>query len=251
MIEECILLCISSADSNMWFPEREMAMSIWDSETLILRLIAVLFVFALLRFYRKGNATGRETVLYTIIVAASATVNLLRTGGGGLFLTAVGIAAALAVAVPLIVRSSLSSGSRVSARDVAAVAAVGAILGPLGGLAAMAVAAAIYAAHRLPGRQPALTDWLAPRFAMRSGRAFLPGKSILALIENRRLRGHLGGPDEGGPDECGPGECGPEDGDSISGSGSSPGRSPRVESLPWKTSLAVAMLAMLLTGVFI
>jgi hypothetical protein len=209
----------------------EMAMSIWDSETLILRLIAVLFVFALLRFYQRGKDTGRETVLYIIIVSASATVNLLRYGGGGLFLTIVGALAALALSVPVIMRDRLMLRDRVSIRDVAAVAAAGALLGPSGGLAAVAIAAAIHLSQRLPGRRPELTDWLLSGVTLNRERPLPEGRSILMMIESRRLH---------------------ESPRAQAVDGPATERAPaRAETLPWRTSLAVAMLALLLTGAFV
>lgn len=209
----------------------EMAMSIWDSETLILRLIAVLFVFALLRLYQRGKDTGRETVLYIIIVSASAIVNLLRYGGGGLFLTIMGALASLALSVPIIMRDRLMLADSVSIRDVAAVAAAGALLGPAGGLAAIAITAVIYLSQKLPGRRPELADWLQLRMTLSRNRTVPAGRSILTMIENRRLRDDPGVRADYGP--------------AAEKAGA------RVESLPWRTSLAVAMLALLLTGVFV
>jgi len=45
---ECILLMTVYEDTK-YCPGREITVSIWEAETLIIRLIAVLFVFTLLR----------------------------------------------------------------------------------------------------------------------------------------------------------------------------------------------------------
>ena len=198
-------------------------MSIWETETLILRLIAVLFVFALLRICGEKKETGRETVLYLIVVAASATVNLLRAGGGGFLMTLIGIMAAFAVSAPFI------ASGRTSLRDIAAPVAAGSLLGPIGGLAAITIAAAIYIVQRSPGRQPAMMDRLVPRFA-NPGAGLKPiCHPILSILENRRL---------GNPHRSN---------QNISNAGIPAG----IEMLPWRTSLAVATLAMLLTDMFI
>ncbi len=205
-------------------------MSIWETETLILRLIAVLFVFALLRICGRGKETGRETVLYLIVVTASATVNLLRSGGGGILMTLTGAMAAFAVSAPLVARD------KAALRDIAAPVAAGSLLGPLGGLVAIAIAAAIYIVQRSPGRQPAMMDRPFPRFAD-SGSGFRTGgNSIMAIIENRRLRRNPG-----------------RSGDSTAGTDRNTDtvRQAGIEMLPWRTSLAVATLAVLMTGMFI
>ncbi len=203
-------------------PWREIAVSIWETETLIIRLIAVLFVFALLRICRRKEETGRETVLYLIVVAASATVNLLRDGGGGFLMTLIGAIAAFAVAAPLLAMD------RIALRDIAAPVAAGSLLGPLGGLAAIAIAAAIYIVQQSPGIQPAITDRIAPRFADADARPGSPCRSVLAMMENRRLRKT--------PREY-------RDDAATLPAG--------IELLPWKTSLAVATLAVLMTDMFI
>ena len=198
-------------------------MSIWETETMILRLIAVLFVFALLRVCERRKETGRETVLYLIVVAASATVNLLRAGGGGFLMTLIGAMAAFAVSAPLI------ATDRTSLRDIAAPVAAGSLLGPLGGLAAIAIAATIYIVQRSPGRQPATMDRLIPRFAD-PGTGFKPiGRSVLSILENRRLGKPLW-------------RC-QDNRDSGTAAG--------IEVVPWRTSLAVATLAVLMTDMFI
>lgn len=197
-------------------------MNIWETETLILRLIAVLFVFALLRICRRGKETGRETVLYLIVVAASAIVNLLRDGGGGFLMTLTGAMAAFAVAAPLLAME------KIALRDIAAPVAVGSLLGPLGGLAAIAIAATIYIVQQSPGIQPATTDRLVPWFTGPGTEPKGSCRSILAVLENRRLR--------------------KTPRDDRDDSAESPAA---IEVLPWKTSLAVATLAVLMTGIFI
>ena len=206
-------------------------MSIWETETLILRLITVLFVFALLRVYGRGKATGRETVLYLIVVTASAIVNLLRSGGGGFLMTLTGAMAAFAVSAPLVARD------RATLRDIAAPVAAGSLLGLLGGLAAIVIAAAICIVQRSTGRQPAIMDILVPRLAD-SGAAFRPGGcSTLTLIETRRLRKT--------PRRD-------QDDSTAKPGGNADTRIPAgIEILPWRTSLAVATLAVLMTDLFI
>jgi hypothetical protein len=203
-------------------PWRKIAVSIWETETLIIRLIAVLFVFALLRICRRKKETGRETVLYLIVVAASATVNLLRNGGGGFLMTLIGAMAAFAVAAPLLAMN------RIALRDIAAPVAAGSLLGPLGGLAAIAIAAAIYIVQRSPGIQPADTERLAPRFADMGTGPRASCRSVLAMMENRRLRKT---PREFRYDAT------------VIPAG--------IEQLPWRTSLAVATLAVLMTDMFV
>jgi hypothetical protein len=195
----------------------------WETETLILRLTAVIFVFALLRISRRGKETGRETVLYLIVVAASATVNLLRSGGGGFLMTLIGAMAAFAVSAPLLAKD------RVALRDIAGPVAAGSLLGPLGGLAAIAIAAVIYILQRSTGLQPAMSDRLVPRFADISPGYMPAGRSVLAILENRRLKNRhrfLRAEDGSGVPET-------------------------VYLLPWRTSLAVAVLAVLMTDMFV
>ena len=201
---------------------REKAVNIWEPETLILRLTAVLFVFALLRICRRKQEAGRETVLYLIIVTASATVNLLRDGGGGFLMTLIGAMAAFAVAAPLLAMD------KVDLRDIAAPVAAGSLLGPLGGLAAIAIAAVIYIVQKSPGAQPAILDRLIPRFAAPDIGTSESCRSILAIQERRRF-----------------GKVHREE------SACTPERQTAIESLPWRTSLAVATLAVLMTGIFI
>ena len=197
-------------------------MSIWEIQTLIIRLIAVLFVFALLRICRRGKETGRETVLYLIVVTASATVNLLRDGGGGFLMVLIGAIAAFAVVAPLLAMD------RIALRHIAAPVAAGSLLGPLGGLAAIAIAAAIYIVQQSPGIQPAITDRFVPRFADAERGPKASCRSVLAIAENRRL-GKT-------PREY-------QDDASVIPAG--------IELLPWRTSLAVATLAVLMTDMFI
>ncbi len=208
-------------------PRREEAVGTRDIEMLILRLTAVIFVFALLRFRREGKDTGRETVLYLIVVAASATVNLLRNGGGGLFLALAGSAAALTLAFPFL------AGRRAYSADIVAPAAAGALLGPLGGPAVLLLAAVIHIVRLSPGRQPVTADL----FAVPGFPSVAPNEprdpSLLEILENRRSveerspRGNSGGMERNDP---------------------SPDAA---ETAPWRTSLAVATLAALMTGIFI
>lgn len=202
-------------------PGRELAVNIWETETLILRLTAVIFVFALLRICRRKKETGRETVLYLIVVTASATVNLLRDGGGGFLMTLIGAIAAFAVAAPLLAKD------RIALRDIAAPVAAGSLLGPLGGLAAIAIAAVIYIIQRAVGRQPIVQDRLVPKFSPSGAGTTPASRSILAIIENRRLR-----------------KAAPaiEDENRVTAT---------IDMLPWRTSLAVATLAVLMTDMFI
>jgi len=203
-------------------PWREKAVNIWETETLILRLIAVLFVFALLRICRRKKETGRETVLYLIVVTASATVNLLRDGGGGFLMALIGAIAAFAVAAPLLAMD------RIALKDIAAPVAAGSLLGPLGGLAAIAIAAIIYIVHQSPGVQPKMTDRLVPKFTGPDTGQRKSCRSILTILESNRLR-----------------KIPMEDRDDIVETDSG------IELLSWRTSLAVATLAVLMTDMFI
>jgi hypothetical protein len=194
---------------------------IWETETLILRLTAVIFVFALLRICRRKKETGRETVLYLIVVAASATVNLLRDGGGGFLMTLIGAIAAFAIAAPLLAMD------RIALRDVAAPVAAGSLLGPLGGPAAIAIAAVIYVLQRSAGRQPVVSDRFIPIHADTGLSAKPYGNSILAILENRRFRKNpFNAMNEGV-------------------------MIPQLDMLPWRASLAVATLAVMMTDLFI
>ena len=211
-------------------PGREIAVSIWETETLIIRLIAVLFVFALLRISGRGKETGRETVLYLFVITASATVNLLRSGGGGFLTTLIGAMVAFAVSAPLVARG------RAASRDIVSTVAAGSLLGPLGGLAAVAIATMIYIVQRSPGRQPVPMDRFVPRFAD-SGAVLKPfGRSVLAMIENRRLRRD-------------PGKS--RDSAAVTDRDTDALRQAGIEMMPWRTSLAVATLAVMMTGLFI
>lgn len=136
-------------------------------------------------------------------------------------MTLIGAIAAFAVAAPLLAKDS------VELRDIAAPVAAGSLLGPLGGLAAIAIAAVIYIMQRSTGRQPVVPDRLIPRFE-HTGTSMKPASySIMAILENRRLRKDpYGARDEGGI-------------------------IPQVDMLPWRTSLAVATLAVMMTDMFI
>ena len=161
-------------------------------------------------------------MLYLIVVTASATVNLLRAGGGGILMTLIGAIAAFAVAAPLLAMD------RIALRDIAAPVAAGSLLGPLGGLAAISIAAVIYIVQKSPGAQPAMTDRLIPGFTRPDT---VPGASccsILSILESKRLR-----------------KITMEDRDDSAGTASG------IELLPWRTSLAVATLAVLMTDMFI
>ena len=221
---------MNSYEDTKNYPWREIAVGIWEAETLILRLIAVLFVFALIRICGRGKETGRETVLYLIVVVASATVNLLRSGGGGFLMVLIGAIAALAVSAPLVVRG------RATSADITATVATGSLLGMLGGLTAVSIAAVICIVQRSTGRQPATIDRFAHHLADSSS-MFEPGsRSILSMIEKRRL---WRGPGRSG--DCNAGtDC---DTDAVRQAG--------IEMIPWRTSLAVATLAVLMTGIFI
>lgn len=146
-------------------------------------------------------------------------------------MTLIGAMAAFAVSAPLVARN------RVALRDIAAPVAVGSLLGPIGGLAAIAIAAAIYIVQRSPGRQPAMMDRLVPRFAGSDAGCNPTGRSILALIENRRLRK----PPRRNQDDSAAEPGGDADARIPAG----------IEMLLWRTSLAVATLAVLMTDMFI
>lgn len=136
-------------------------------------------------------------------------------------MTLIGAIAAFAIAAPLLAKD------RIELRDIAAPVAAGSLLGPLGGLAAIAIAAVIYIMQRSTGRQPIVSDRLIPRFA-HAGTTTRPASySILAILENRRLRE-------------GPFISQYED-----------GIIPQIDMLPWRTSLAVATLAVMMTDMFI
>ena len=146
-------------------------------------------------------------------------------------MTFIGAAAAFVVSAPLVTRD------RAKLRDIAAPMAVGALLGALGGLIAIAIAAAIYVVQRSPGRQPAMIDRLVPRYANSCARFSPSGRSALSLIENRRLRITARRDQDDNAAEPG---------------GDADARIPTgIEILPWRTSLAVATLAVLMTGMFI
>ncbi len=146
-------------------------------------------------------------------------------------MTAIGAMAAFAVSAPLL------ASDRVAMRDVAAPVAAGSLLGPLGGLAAISIAAAIHIVQRSPGIQPAVMDRIAPRFAERGTWPKVSCRSVLAVLENSRLRGT--------PREC-------RDGDSDGAAGHDCADAHAViDMLPWRTSLAIATLAVLMTDMFI
>ncbi len=111
--------------------------------------------------------------------------------------------------------------------SIAAPVAAGSLLGPLGGLAAIAIAAVIYIMQRAVGRQPIVQDRLVPKFSPSGAGTTSASHSILAIIENRRLR-----------------KTAPaiEDKDRVAVT---------IDMLPWRTSLAVATLAVLMTDMFI
>lgn len=145
-------------------------------------------------------------------------------------MTVLGAMAAFAVSAPLL------ASDRVALRDIAAPVAAGSLLGPLGGLAAIAIAAAIHMVQRAPGIQPAVMDRIAPRFAAYGAWPRSSSRSVLAVLENRRLAAT---PEEHRDDRS-------------SGGGPDVAAVPAaVEMLHWRTSLAVATLAVLMTDMFI
>ena len=137
-------------------------------------------------------------------------------------MTLIGAMAAFAVAAPLLAMD------RIALRDIAAPVAAGSLLGPLGGLAAIAIAAAIYIVQQSPGIQPAITDRLVPRFVDAGTGPRASCRSVLTILENRRLRKT--------PRED-------QDDASVIPAG--------IELLSWRTSLAVATLAVMMTDMFI
>jgi hypothetical protein len=126
-----------------------------------------------------------------------------------------------------LLRESIRTG------DVAAPVAAGSLLGPVGGLAAIAVAAALYLAQRSPCHRPVLMDRFDLERSVAGGGKAISDRSVIAAIESRRIGQRTGG---SGQDERTP-----------SGAEAVPLR----ETLPWRASLAMATLAVLMTGLFV
>ena len=196
-------------------------MMVWETETTVIRLIAVVFVFGLL--HGRGSRTGRWMALNLLTLVACAVAHFMR-GGADDLASALGGAAVAAV-----LASPLALYRRIGSNETAAMIAVGSVLGPLGAAAALGITAALHMLGRLAGAGCGLFP---DRFAigMPAGDPSIGG-SVLAAIERSRLsrvtvstsRAACGAAAEGPPPQA----------------------------IPMRVTLAVATLAVLMTEAFI
>jgi len=152
-------------------------MMVWEAETTVIRLIAVVLVFALL--HGRSGRSGRWIVFNALTVAACAVACFIRGGAGDLLPALGGASIAAGLTVPLALRGKIGAQT-----SVAAVAA-GSILGPAGTMATLAVTAALHMIARFAGTGTGLfPDRFEPMpiEAEESG-----GRSLLTTIERSRF----------------------------------------------------------------
>lgn len=115
-------------------------MELWAIETTLIRLMAVIFVLALVH---GGSERGRSAIaLFALLTAAFLSVNFIRGGALGLAFSLAGAAPAPLLAAPFVLRG------RIAPHAVAAAAAAGAVLGPAGLLAAGCVTVLLFGIDR-------------------------------------------------------------------------------------------------------
>lgn len=193
----------------------------WEAETTIIRLTAVALIFGLLSGRR--DRSHRSVTLSALAVVACAVAHVMRGGVEGLVSPLGGAAVAAAAASVPALRGMI--GRRVTAASIAA----GSVLGPIGAAVALGIAAALHLLARLveAGGVP-----FADRFEID-----IPedepriGGSVLTMIERGRLPGGSGRAPA-----------------TVGGAGAPV---PRLPAVPLRVSLAVAVLAMLMTGAFV
>lgn len=193
---------------------------VWEAETTVIRLIAVVIVFALL--HGRGSRPGRWTALNILAAVACAVAHFVRGGPADLASALGGMAVAAALTVPLALRGS--DGGRVSAASIAA----GSVLGPAGAAAALGMAVALAMLARMAG----------------SGGAFIPDRFEPALAEAEPASGRslLMMMERGRPLAGGPG---------ADGSRGGPDSAPATGPIPPRIILAAATLAALMTEAFV
>ena len=193
---------------------------VWDIETTVIRLIAVVLVFGLL--HGRGGRAGRWVVLNLLTVTACAVAHFMRGGADDLASALGGAAVAAALAAPLAVNR------RIAGNETAAMIAVGSVLGPLGSVAALGITAALHVLGRIAGADGGLFP---DRFAIGipAGDPSIGG-SILAAIERSRL--------SRASTSARRASCGPT-------------VTPPPQAIPLRVPLAVATLAVLMTEAFI
>lgn len=196
-------------------------MMVWEAETTVIRLIAVVLVFGLLHG-RKGRS-GRWLAFDLLTVVACAVAHFMRGGTGDLVSALGGAATAAALAVPLALLGM--TGTRVTAAAIAA----GSVLGPAGAAATLGITAALHLLGRLAGRG---SDHFPDRFELGvPDIETAGGGSLLAMIERGRFVSGR-----------------------VSDQGSSPARPAAAAAggtIPLRLTLALATLAALMTEAFV
>jgi hypothetical protein len=195
-------------------------MMLWEAETTVIRLIAVVLVFALL--HGRGGRSGRWIVFSMLAVTACGVAYFMRGGAGDLVSALAGAAVAAALTVPL------ALSGRISRRTSAAAVAAGSVLGPAGAVATLGVTAALHMIARLAGTGAGLFP---DRFEPLPMEAEERGDgSLLTTIERGRFARRIAG----------------------TGSTSAvPAPAQISKTIPLRITLAVAMLAALMTEAFI
>jgi len=150
---------------------------VWEAETTVIRLIAVVLVFGLL--HGRSGRSGRWIAFNMLTVIACAVAHFMRGGAGDLASALGGAAMAAALTVPLALRGM--TGRHVTAASIAA----GSVLGPTGAAAAFGITVVLHLLGRLAGRG----GFLFPdRFVLGIPDIETPaGGSLLTMIERGRF----------------------------------------------------------------
>jgi hypothetical protein len=192
---------------------------VWEAETTVIRLIAVVLVFALL--HARRSRSGSWIAFNILTVVACAAAHFLRGGAEGLAWALGGAAVAAALSVPLALRGIV--GLRVSGASIAA----GSVLGPAGAAATLGITAVLHMLGRLPGTG---ADPFPDRFEL--GVPEMEPESAGSVLTQME-RGRLGGATD--------------DGFACAGAAAAAGSG----TVPLQFALAAATLAALMTEAFI
>lgn len=197
-----------------------------------IRMLAVLFLFAMVLGRRGGNRKRGFAAAALLAVAVAAAT--MRDGTAGLVHSLSGVITALALGLPLFLYR------RLSRTDMMTSCAIGGILGPQGYTLAFSIVVTLVAVQlllksalsRMPADLPASRRPIDPELLEACE------KSSLAEIEERRFDETFGG------DRTCRGRFA-HSGPYAAGSENAPWNS---EMLPWHVNLALATLAVLMAG---
>jgi hypothetical protein len=201
-------------------------MGILDLNTTAIRLMAVFLVIVLSS--RKQERSSAGLWAYIAILTCSTAIYSLQEGIDGLSYCLSGAGIALLFVSPMII------SGRMTRIETTASLTVGAMLGPFGSLVAIGIVAALYLLQVLLHAESTV---FAERFA---GSVDIDNDeqentgSYIASIERKRMR-------------IGDGELDRPAGDK--GSGTEPERRDYI--LTWQSGLALAILMVMMTGIFI